>query len=290
MQRISRGTLIEVERAASLVAGRVDISDGTETCGAVSRDNINHNREEQEKTDLIPGIYWYPWTRQKYWYESRISQQHRLKPFARHDLLGTLADWSSDLEPTWRNSRILFPVAGFMSMAIEAANQRASLKGIEASRLEVNNFTVTECLFLEDGFEFEVLLTLRSSNLSGEKADEFHNSSQESGRGWIEHCTGVVKAETPTVTRRRSASTFFADTSLSDTASSSNTSNGEIEADAPATLDNKARKSGAGKLQRPIAGSGESIYKYLGTLGVTYPRSFQSLIELTANETEVAAR
>ena len=51
-------------------------------------------------TDLLP----YPWNHEReYWHESRISQNLRLKPRLRHDILGTLTADSNDLEPTWRN-------------------------------------------------------------------------------------------------------------------------------------------------------------------------------------------
>ena len=46
----------------------------------------------------------YPWNHQtKYWHESRISQKHRNRSAPRNDILGTLANYSNDLEPTWRN-------------------------------------------------------------------------------------------------------------------------------------------------------------------------------------------
>jgi len=297
--------------------------------------NINHNHEEKEQPDLIGGLYPYPWTRQKYWYESRLSQQHRLKPFARHDLLGVLADWSSDLEPTWRNavrtddlpwlkeyqvqSRMVFPVAAFMSMAIEAANQRASLKGIEAGRFEIKNLQMAEHMFVEDGLEYEILLTLRPSK-SNNGTDEFHITSHEASRGWMEHCTGNVKADPAPEARRRSASAFHTDPkaesktegslhvpqangssahdSSSDSASSrskappsSVTSNGGPGTNTPVTPECAGQVCDKVESAKPqaVAGSGASIYKYLNTLGVSFPRGFRSLVEVTANETEVAA-
>jgi len=293
--------------------------------------NINHNREEQERPDLIVGMYPYPWTKQRYWYESRISQQHRLKPFARHDLLGTLADWSSELEPTWRNivrtedlpwlkdfrvqSHMLFPVAGFMSMAIEAASQHASLKGVEATRYEIKNMNVSQQLFVEDGLEIEMLLSLRPSPALGNTVDEFRITSYEASRGWQEHCTGAVKAGPIPPDRRRSVAVFrnesrvdatlrlpSADNSSAHDSStesmssrskgpSSATSDAGLGSSTPGTPDLAGQTYAKlnGTNIQPVAGSGASIYKYLGTLGVSYPPAFQSLIEVTANETEVAA-
>ncbi|KAK0624155.1 hypothetical protein B0T14DRAFT_583400 [Immersiella caudata] len=271
--------------------------------------NINHNREEVERPDLIAGLYAYPWTKQKYWYESRITKQHRLKPFARHDLLGTMADWSSDLDPTWRNvlrtedlpwlkefqvqSRMVFPVAGYMSMAIEAANQRASLKGFVASRFDIKDLKVAEQLYVDDGLEIEMLLTVRPGE---DGTDEFRITSYEAGRGWQEHCTGFVKAE-PATQARRSVSTLHANAKLDATLhlpSTGNSSAHDSSSDSASTRSkgpsSATSDAGVGTTTPGTPDcSGASIYKYLGTLGVAYPQAFQSLIEVTANETEVAA-
>ncbi|KAK0714128.1 hypothetical protein B0T26DRAFT_874079 [Lasiosphaeria miniovina] len=289
--------------------------------------NINHRREELERPDMVSGLYSYPWSRQKYFAESRITHQHRLKPFPRHDLLGTLADWSSDLEPTWRNiirmedlpwlkeyqvqSRIVFPAAAFMSMAIEAASQRASMKGTEAGRFEIKNLEISEHMFLVEGQEVEVLLNIRASN-SDSNEDEFRISSYEAGRGWLQHCSGSVKGDAAPQDRRKSPSAFHLDPKTeamlravtdahNDASSDSASSNSKVTSSAasdagagtatPQTPDCAGQtcdKPDPSKLQA-VAGSGPSIYKYLGALGVAYPHAFQSLVEVTANETEVAA-
>ncbi|KAI0838660.1 ketoacyl-synt-domain-containing protein [Hypoxylon sp. FL0890] len=173
--------------------------------------NLNHNRSEIEKPDLIPFLYTYPWSRQRYWYESRITRQHRLKPFARHDLIGTLSDWSSDLEPTWRNfirleelpwlreyrikDRSVFPVSAFISMAVEAASQRAALRGFQAGSFDLHDIAIPEQLFLADDEPVEILITFRSQSAFKTDWDEFHISSFESKRGWLKHCHGFVVAK-----------------------------------------------------------------------------------------------
>ncbi len=169
---------------------------------------VNHHREEAEKPEVVPSLYTYPWTRQKYWYESRLTRQHRLKPFARNDLLGCLADWSNDLEPTWRNvlrtddlpwlkeyqvkSCMVFPVAGFLTMVIEAAKQSPTLDWMNEDKLELKSVTVPEHLFLEDGNEYEVLLSFRPLRTETDQCHEFRICSYERSRGWLEHCTGRV--------------------------------------------------------------------------------------------------
>lgn len=191
--------------------------------------NVNHHRAETEKPVLIPFLYAYPWSRQRCWYESRITRQHRLKPFPRHDLLGVLADWSSDLEPTWRNfirlddipwmrenifqERIVFPMSSFLSMIIEAASQRATMLGMEdVAGFEVRDVKVKEHLFLLEDQQVEMMVNFRPcrDNSSGSvPKDEFHIISYEPQRGWQEHCRGVVEAKpassgTPSAPRLKS--------------------------------------------------------------------------------------
>ncbi|KAI0896725.1 ketoacyl-synt-domain-containing protein [Annulohypoxylon nitens] len=186
--------------------------------------NINHKRAETEKPDIVPFLYTYPWSRQRCWYESRITRQHRLKPFARHDLIGTLADWSNDLEPTWRNfirleeipwlreyrinDQPVFPVSAFVSMVVEAASQRAVIKGFEAGSFDLRDITIPEQLFLADDEPVELLLSFRKHTASQAGWEEFHISSFESKRGWLEHCRGSVevkpsRSDTAVVARAR---------------------------------------------------------------------------------------
>jgi acyl transferase domain-containing protein len=53
---------------------------------------------------LLTNLPKYPWTHStRYWHESRIADKHIRREFPRNDLIGTLALYSNDLEPTWRN-------------------------------------------------------------------------------------------------------------------------------------------------------------------------------------------
>ncbi|KAI1081150.1 ketoacyl-synt-domain-containing protein [Whalleya microplaca] len=261
----------------TLVRGR----DATETCLELAGQlfthgyeninffNINHNRSEVEKPDVIPFLYTYPWSRQRCWYESRISRQHRLKPFARHDLIGTLTDWSSDLEPTWRNfirledipwlreyrigGRSVFPVSAFISMVVEAANQWAVLKGLETTRFEFHDIVVPEQLFLEDDEQVELLLCLRPCSTLDLARSEFHITSFESKRGWLEHCHGYVE------TKRQQSD---AEDSICSTKSSNPGPGSSSMSPVPATI----------------------FYFNLNAEGITYPHTFWNLTSVDVNE------
>ncbi|KAK6829892.1 Polyketide synthase [Apiospora arundinis] len=230
--------------------------------------NVNHNRAEVEKPVLIPFLYAYPWSRQRCWYESRITRQHRLKPFARHDLLGTLADWSSELEPTWRNfirlddipwmrenifqERIVFPMSSFLSTIIEAANQRAIMNGIEAAGFEVRDLKVKEHLFLLENQQVEMMVNFRPCRDSSAPKDEFHIISYEPSRGWLEHCRGFVEAK-PVSTGASLASRSSKSRRLS------------LPKDA---------------MQVPAA----QFYLNMGAEGTTYPLEFWTMKNMTVHE------
>ncbi|KAM0330219.1 hypothetical protein ACHAQA_004394 [Verticillium albo-atrum] len=159
-------------------------------------------------TDLSP----YPWSGQKYWRESRISRQHRLKPFRRHDLLGSLTSMSNDMEPTWRNiirtddipwlrdhkmqELTAFPFSGFISMAVEAASQVASIRGVEFDEFALREMQVMRPFLLDDREEYEVIFSIRryceGTRSYSDKWDEFRAHSYHESRGWVEHSRGLI--------------------------------------------------------------------------------------------------
>lgn len=175
---------------------------------------INLEDPNVEPPVLIDDLRPYPWSRGRYWSESRHSRQHRIKQFPRHDLLGNMADFSNDVAPTWRNvirtddmpwlrdhkmqSLTTFPFAGFVSMAIEAAAQRAALRGVEFQNFSLREVQVRRPLLMEDGAEYEVT-TLLSSYAEGTRAysddwDDVRILSWDEGKGWTEHYRGLISA------------------------------------------------------------------------------------------------
>ncbi|RYP44955.1 hypothetical protein DL768_008640 [Monosporascus sp. mg162] len=171
--------------------------------------------DEEQRPLLISDFQPYPWSDHRFWFESRSSKQHRLKPFARHDLLGTLDDAYSDVEPTWRNVLssdevpwlkghqmqwlTTFPLAGYLCMAVEAAAQIARLRGFQPDQIagfRLREIEAPKALILEDGTQYETAVSLRPY-AEGTKSyssdwDEFRISSWTSSRGWLEHCRGLV--------------------------------------------------------------------------------------------------
>ena len=167
----------------------------------------------------------YPWLHTKrYWHETRISKNNRFRRFPHHDLLGTLVEDFNEREPRWRNiirlseipwlshhliqSSVVFPFAAYVSMACEAAFQRATMRGqtVEPSHTyKFREIFVKKSLILAESSAVELSCSLRP-HVDGIKSkssiwDEFCVYSHTEETGWSEHCSGLVSVvqdkETP---------------------------------------------------------------------------------------------
>lgn len=165
---------------------------------------------------LVSGLTPYPWSGQRFWNESRASLEHRQRQFSRHDLLGRLSSFSSDIEPSWRNilrigdvpwlqqhrmqGLTVFPFSGFASMAVEAASQNASMRGIQFNEFSLREMQVTRPLTLENDEEYELVLNLsqysEGTRSYSDKWNEFRIHSYHSSRGWLDHCRGLIATTT----------------------------------------------------------------------------------------------
>ncbi len=161
---------------------------------------------------LLIDIPRYPWNHQKiFWHETRIMQKHKGRTAVRHDLLGTLANYSNDLEPAWRNilriddlswlrhhqiqSLTLFPMSGFILMAVEAISQRAAIRDLHFDTFELKDISVNTPLMITNE-DIEMTLQLRPHQEGtlaySEVWDEFHIHSWAANKGWTEHCKGLT--------------------------------------------------------------------------------------------------
>ncbi|TLD23797.1 hypothetical protein PspLS_06375 [Pyricularia sp. CBS 133598] len=181
----------------------------------------------------MPKYAWDHGTR--YWYESRIGRQHLFRKFPRSDVVGSLADWSNDLEPTWRNvirtddmpwvrghvmqDMIVYPMAGYLSMAVEAAAQRAVMAGmgqrqdgggeeqeeqVKEKQQSVDKYvfrdvTISRPFVIQEGVDAEINITMRpnpeGTRESSTVWDEFRIFSWNREREWVEHCRGLIRVE-----------------------------------------------------------------------------------------------
>lgn len=175
---------------------------------------INFPRSRDRTVSLLTDLPRYPWQHNtRYWHHSRISDNHRVaRQFPRNDILGALADDSNDLEPRWRNiirledmpwlrdhqiqSNIVFPMAGYVTMAMEAAFQRATSRNVRFDRYEFREISANRALLIDESTDVETMITLRPYNEGTKKStdswDEFRIFAWTADKGWTEHCRGLV--------------------------------------------------------------------------------------------------
>ncbi|PSN61205.1 hypothetical protein BS50DRAFT_562674 [Corynespora cassiicola Philippines] len=163
-------------------------------------------RPPQVLTDM-PRYSWNHST--KFWHESRLTEIHKFHDAPRNDIIGVLATYSTDLEPTWRNvvrlddlpwlhhhqmqGVTIFPISGFASMAFEAMAQRAKQKDFSFESLEIQNLhVVNPVMLVEEDVEMTITLRPSSDNVSTRLKCTFYIRSWSKAKGWTENCTGSV--------------------------------------------------------------------------------------------------
>ncbi|KAE8385188.1 ketoacyl-synt-domain-containing protein [Aspergillus alliaceus] len=166
-------------------------------------------------TDLPP----YPWDHSSsFWHESRLNKNYRHRADPAHELLGILSPESSWMEPRWRNyislsshswlaghrihDKVIFPAAGFMAMAMEAAYKMATQQLSQHKRIgniELSDVSICESLIIPNSGSIELIFVLRpASDLRGRdlaRRHEFVISSCSDKRNVVEHCRGFVKID-----------------------------------------------------------------------------------------------
>lgn len=178
-----------------------------------SPDGVTKEYEVQTLVDLPP----YPWNHTNtYWAEPRLSKVYRNRKFPRTDLLGVLDSHSSILEPRWRNhirtaeipwvkdhkiqSNIVYPAAGYVVMAIEAAWQWASehVPDKTITGYSLREVNIDAALVLNEQTATEVMVSLRPHRTSARRTSklwrEFSVASVTEANKWTEHASGLIQA------------------------------------------------------------------------------------------------
>lgn len=182
---------------------------------SMSAVNIHHKLTSKDVlTDLPP----YVWNHtQRFWHSSRYARDYLNRPEGRSDFLGVASPDSSSLEPRWRNvvnlseipwvqdhviqSQIVYPAAGYITMAIEGSLRIAAAKNISASFHMIREMSIVKALVIpEKGEAIETAISFRPYNEShrswSEYWHEFRISSWTSEASWTEHCRGLVLSQT----------------------------------------------------------------------------------------------
>lgn len=161
---------------------------------------------------LLTNLPSYPFNHSKtYWHESAISRNSRLRNGAAiHELLGVpVADWNP-LEPRWRkffdlsempwighhqvNGRIIYPAAGMLTMALQAAEQVADGKRrIAAYQVRDAVFTAPITIGKTDKNEVQLHMRLDQSHTDQHATSLDFRVYSMAETGWFQNCSGSVQ-------------------------------------------------------------------------------------------------
>ncbi|KAF7194934.1 Highly reducing polyketide synthase pks5 [Pseudocercospora fuligena] len=176
---------------------------------------VNSNLYENPKA--VSGLPTYVWDHTNtYVHEPRASRENRYRKAPPHELLGSPIPGTVGKMPAWRNflrlhdlpwladhqleSQVVFPAAGYISMAIEAVRQVVAVdeKSRTPYRYHLRDVDVANALVVPpDTDGAEVFFTLRECDekeLDHVGWYSFEVSSTRQG-AWTQHCVGLVMAD-----------------------------------------------------------------------------------------------
>lgn len=160
------------------------------------------------KAPILSDLPLYPWNySNKYWDESRLTRDWRLRPHPHHELLGSRHSVNGQDQTTWRNRlsldhvpwlqdhkiahNVVFPAAGFVAMMGEAVRQHSG-----SSSYRLRSVAIRSALIFQDAKQVELLTTMSPLAL-GERSQsawlQFSISTFD-GTSWTEHCTAQGQA------------------------------------------------------------------------------------------------
>ena len=149
----------------------------------------------------------YSWDHEeRFWSETRVTRDWRLRQDRHNELLGSRILGSSDVEPSWRNilqldttmwlldhrlqGQVVFPCAGYVAMVGEAIRQVTG-----STDYSVGNLFMRTSLVLSESENVELMTNLRPAKLSDDVDSGWHDFTITSYRNgsWKKHCAGQVR-------------------------------------------------------------------------------------------------
>ncbi|KAG4264811.1 hypothetical protein FPRO03_00095 [Fusarium proliferatum] len=168
--------------------------------------------QKNKKENFLVDCPNYPFDRsQRYWAESRISRDFRLREVVKGELLGVkVSDWNP-LEPRWRNfwsidsspwtgdheisDTVLFPASGMLLMAIEAAQEMVpsghAVSGYKIEKAEFMNPIIVPETW-EDRLETQVRLRVADTQHDAKFNISIFTYSRNE---WVECFTANISVE-----------------------------------------------------------------------------------------------
>ena len=156
---------------------------------------------------VLKGLPSYSWDHDRiYWHESRLSHHYRLGVHSSHELLGRLREDHGD-EMTWKNilrlseipwlrghkfqGQVIFPAAGYVSMAVQAAQEFA--RESSGRLIEILDLEIIKALVIEESADVETVFTIRKNSDDSMKESvtaEFVCYSSSDGLTMEKSCSG----------------------------------------------------------------------------------------------------
>ena len=185
--------------------------------GDINISEVNNDAGEVEivKLQLLVDLPMYPWNHtQKYWTESRIVRDYRLRKQPNLGLIGAPSPCFSQGEHTWRKfiklseeswiadhriqASIVYPGAGFLTMALEAAYQIADPNQRVAS-FRLRDVQLVAAAVIQEDTPLECIVHLRP-HFSGTRDSastwtEFIVTSSPQGQTLQRNCSGLLVIE-----------------------------------------------------------------------------------------------
>lgn len=188
----------------------------------VSIDDINSSADATDGTSprisrMLPELPGYQFNHSnKFWFESRLSRNYRLRNEIRHDLFGApVPDWDATA-PRFRNfiriseqpwlrdhivtNNIILPGVGYVIAVVEAARQLAD-PNAQLSGFRLRDVNMKRALIVPDTKEgIEVMLNFKPVDESSVGTSALWRRFQvvtynATADDWIEHCTGYVAVD-----------------------------------------------------------------------------------------------
>ncbi|KAI0803650.1 hypothetical protein GGR55DRAFT_691660 [Xylaria sp. FL0064] len=185
----------------------------------VDLNKVNSRGETPAHHVVLVDLPSYSWNHStSYWHEAQASKNHRFPEYPRHDLFGSRLENYNPLEPVWKNKLrvselpwlrdhqihgdIIFPAAGVICAAVEAARQFAEGDTLnrDITGYEIRDFCITRPVVIQDldsGVETFLHLKKRKLGMSSGAGiwHEFTFYSCQSNGAYAEHACGLIEIQ-----------------------------------------------------------------------------------------------
>ena len=213
-----------IDYRSILTRGRSAIETTLATMGAihalgvsvdVAKVNRDANGDLHDAPRPLVDLPSYRWNHSRtYWGESRISKEHRLREYPQLSLLGAPCPTMGETERLWRGflrlsekqwigdhqiqGSILYPAAGYLAMALEAARQIAE-KDRVISQFRLRDIQIPAAAVVTEEVDLECIFQLRPHLVATRDRSatwlEFTVSTCGDGQQLRQNCSGLLLIE-----------------------------------------------------------------------------------------------